>query len=366
MKYNFFKKFIIGCILIVLTLIGTFSVSRADIFKEYSILVDKMKVVAGDNLLVQDKNNLLVITNASFASINGNETVYVLDVISDKLGCGIGRKNLLLLRSSPSQPLYMFFFNKEKKRAGYLELSSKLDLKALMNLKPEEIFLKAKFFDLPWEEIIKAPQGWEKRLKDNGLGFNEFKFVSVALLWTLGLPQEVIKAIEIHDHLCPGVLSGYFVVKLILSELPPKEDSSYVWVASPAWCKEDLILSMLNTTPGKRNIFLFSIPEENKGKLKDKNAAGIIFQSSRKGDGGKGLVVGFNWEKLRADAGVSAELPRWEGGLITATFMLRNAKDYQKYAYVIKKFELGKGEKPSDYVDMGTNPWKKLGLWLED
>lgn len=355
------KLYIIGMLLLIIGLLPPMALCS-----DYIPIIASIKAFAGDDLSVRNKSDLLTISNASFVRLNDNETINILDLIYEKFGCSEGRKNLILLRSNPSHPFYLFFFNKERKKAAYFEIPLNLAPKSLPDLKPEEIFSKAKLFDVPWDEILKNASGWEKRLKSMGMGPNELKLVSVALLWTVGLPQEVVKAIEIHDHLCPGVLSGLFIGNLLLSELPPQQDTSYFWIGSPVWCKEDLILSMLNTTPGKRNIFLFPLSDESKKHLKDKNSAGILIQTSRKTGEGKGIVVGFDWERLRKDTGITGEISKWEERLITSHYMLNNYKHYQKYAYVIKKFEIQKGDKPESYIEQCTNPWKKLTLWIEE
>jgi formylmethanofuran dehydrogenase subunit E-like metal-binding protein len=297
--------------------------------------------------------------------VGGEETLSILDPIYEQLGCSQGRGNLILLRSEPHHPHYLFFFNREKEKAAYFEINSKLRLENLENKKQEEIFSRIIVTDLSREELFKNPMRWEKRSKEKIFGGNEVRLISVSFLWMEGLPQEVIKAAEIHDHICPGLLSGYFIVKFVLEELPPREGMDYFIIGSPVWCKDDMIQSMLNMTPGKRNFVVLPLTDKEKEHLKDKNAAGIFLQFDRKMGGGKGLVIGLDWDKFQGDAGVKREGFPWEWRLRLALYMARHLKDYQKYVYVIKKFDMEKGERPETYFSLGINPWKKIGLWIE-
>lgn len=333
--------------------------------QSFSILIEKVRLQAIEVLDVKEKINLLTVTNASFARVGGEETLSILDSIYEQLRCSQGRGNLILLRSEPQHPLYLYFFNREKEKAAYFEIHSKLGLENLENKKQEEIFSRMIVTDLSREELFKNPFRWEKRFKEKIFGGNEARLISISFLWMERLPQEILKAIELHDHLCPGLLSGYSITKFVLYELPPKESMDYFVIGSPVWCKDDLIQSMLNTTSGKRNFMVLPITDKEKEHLKDKNVAGIFLQFDRKGGGGKGLVVGFDWKKLEEEAGMRREGFPWEWRLRLALYMARHLKDYQKYVYVIKKFDMEKGEKPETYFSIGMNPWKKVGLWIE-
>ncbi len=333
--------------------------------QNFSLLIEKVKLQAIEVLDVKEKINLLTVTNASFTRVGGEETLSILDPIYEQLGCSQGRRNLILLRSVPQHPLYLFFFNREKEKAAYFEINPKLRLENLETKKQEEIFSRIIVTDLSREELFKNPTRWEKRFKEKIFGGNEVRLISISFLWMERLPQEILKAIELHDHLCPGLLSGYSITKFVLDEIPPMESMDYFVIGSPVWCKDDIIQSILNTTPGKRNFVVLPITDKEKEHLKDKNVAGIFLQIDRKGGGGKALVVGFDWKNLEEEAGIRREGFPWEWRLRLALYMARHLKDYQKYIYVIKKFDMEKDEKPETYFSIGMNPWKKMGLWIE-
>lgn len=333
--------------------------------QEILTLIEKIKREASEVLEVRQKENLLTVTNASFVRLGVEETLPLLDLLYEQLGCSFGRKNLILLRSNLLHPFYLFFFNREKEKAGYVELNPKLTLKNLESRRQEEIFSRIMVTDLGREDLLKNPALWDKRFKEKVFGGNETRLVSVSFLWMEGLPQEILKAMELHDHLCPGLLSGYFIVKFVLEEIPPQEEMDYFVIGSPVWCKEDLIQSYLNATPGKRNMVILALSDKEREHLKDKNAAGIFFQFRRKSGGGKILVPGFDWKRLEEDAGVKREGLPWLWRLKLSLFMARHLGEYKKYVYSIKKGEMEQGETLEDYFSIGLNPWKRIGLWID-
>lgn len=333
--------------------------------QEFLPLIEKVKNQAAEVLEVKERRNLLVVTNASFTRLGGEETLPLLDSLYEQLGCSYGRKNLILLRSNPYHPLYLFFFNREKEKAAYFEVNPKLTLKNLGSKGEEEIFSRVVVTDLGQEDLFKNPGHWEKRFKEKIFGGNEARLISVSFLWREGISQEILKAMEIHDHVCPGLLSGYFLAKFVLDELPPQEETNYFVIVSPVWCKDDLIQSYLNTTPGKRSLVVLPLSDKEREHLREKDVAGIFFQFPRESGRGKILVPGFDWKRLEEDAGVKREGPAWLWRMKLALFMAKNLDQYKKYAYLIKRIEMEKGEKPEDYFSIGLNPWKRIGLWTE-
>ncbi|MGQ9509610.1 MAG: FmdE family protein [Thermodesulfobacteriota bacterium] len=333
--------------------------------QEWFKLVERVMILAGEIMEVKDKSSLLTLTNASFVKLGKEETLPLLDVIYEKVGCSLGKKNLILLRSSPNRSLYLFFFNREKGRIAYFEIHPSLSLRNLDGKREEDIFSKMTLLDFQWEEILRKPSEWEKRFKEKFFGEIESRLISIAILWIEGLPQEVMRAVELHDHLCPGLLSGYYITKFVLDELTPMEGMDYFVIGSPVWCKDDMVQSMLNTTPGKRNFVVLPLTEKEKEHLKDQNVTGIFLQFNKKSGGGKGLVVGFDWKRLEKDAGFDRERFPGTWRLWLALYMTRHLNDYLKYIYVIKKFDIEKGEKPENYFSVKLNPWEKIGLWKD-
>jgi len=329
-------------------------------------LLKRARELAGQVLEVKGRGNLLAITNASFARVRGEETISLLDLIQQQTGCSQGAKNLIALRSAPDRPLYLFFFNREREEAAYLELKPEVDWREWMGEDRGEIFSRVTLAELPVEDILADPAKWEKRFQaEKMFGGDEIRLASISLLWREGLPQELIKALEIHDHICPGLLSGYFLVRFLLDQLSPHRDADYFVVSSPVWCKDDLVQSVLNVTVGKENLIVFPLSDSEKEHLADPNAAGIFFQRHRRMGGAKGIVLGFDWRRMAEDARLEGDWYSWGSRLRLALFMARHREEYARYVYTIKRLQLEPGEELKGYFPMGDNPWKRVGLWRD-
>ena len=139
---------------------------------------------------------------------------------------------------------------------------------------------------------------------------------------------------------------------------------SYYIISSPPWCKDDALQVMLNTTVGKQTMAVLPLSAADTAKLNPEaqDATGIYFRYDSNAKTGQGVVLGFDWDKLYQDSGVSGNGFSWEY-LRLDQFMSVHAQDCLKYVHIIKKFDLDPGTAPSDYARPGVNPWIKLGLW---
>jgi len=217
--------------------------------------------------------------------------------------------------------------------------------------------------------LIGQTDAFDKLSKEKLMGGNEFRLLMITSLWVKGIPMEMRNSISFHDHFCPGVTSGFYIVEFLNNDFPLAKDESYYVIASPQWCKDDAIQTILNTTAGKRSLAVIPLNDADKKCLSEqaKNAAGIYFKHNRTQKTSTGVVLAFDWDKIRTDAGIkpaqqktpTAETVRLAG------FMFENLKNYKKYVTVIKGLSLKDGETPEDYARVGVNPWKKLGLWNE-
>ena len=89
------------------------------------------------------------------------------------------------------------------------------------------------------------------------------------------LPQDLIKCIDFHGHLCPGLVYGYMVAKeaIYLLELKRSGDEEIIAICENDSCAVDALQVLLGTTIGKGNLIF-----KNYGK----NAYTIIRRSNKK------------------------------------------------------------------------------------
>lgn len=304
---------------------------------------------------------MLVITNAGYVRLQGKETAPLLDGLQQVIGVSPGKGNLLVLHEAPYKPLFVFCYNAKTDKAAYLEFSVKGTAGGAENISltketEEEAFLVRQAQTGKVEE-------WGKEKKFGG---NEYRLSMITRVWRTGLSQELRNALLFHDHLCPGVTSGYYLARFILKHFPLAPGESYLMIASPVWCKDDALQVILNTTAGKRSFAVIPLAEADKACLAEeaKEAAGIIIRYHRQEKKGAAAVLGFSWDKLRAELGWPAtQKPSAADNLKLAQGMIERAGDFEKYVKVIKTTPLTDGSGPEEWVRPGVNPWAKAGLW---
>jgi formylmethanofuran dehydrogenase subunit E-like metal-binding protein len=55
---------------------------------------------------------------------------------------------------------------------------------------------------------------------NGSFGGNEFSLVGISNVWAKNASFDFIQASAFHDHLCPGVTSGYMLANYVESKLP--------------------------------------------------------------------------------------------------------------------------------------------------
>jgi formylmethanofuran dehydrogenase subunit E len=70
------------------------------------------------------------------------------------------------------------------------------------------------------------------------------------------LPQDLIKCIDFHGHLCPGLVYGYLVAKEAISllELKRSNDEEIIAISENDSCAVDALQVLLGATAGKGNL----------------------------------------------------------------------------------------------------------------
>jgi len=356
------KSFILSILMILIYTTATLGVANKDAYKNAYTIGIEAASYAMKKLQKPQAGKMLVITNAGFIRIDGIESPPALDAVSKIAGASIGSGSLISLHSAPQRPLFFFFYNPNKGDSLYLEFSS--IQKDAKKTKPSIERYESNFLGL-----IGQTDAFDKLSKEKLMGGNEFRLLMITSLWVKGIPMEMRNSISFHDHFCPGVTSGFYIVEFLKNDFPLAKDESYYVIASPPWCKDDAIQTILNTTVGKRSLAVIPFNDEDKKCLAEqaKNVAGIYFKHNRADKTSTGLVLAFDWDKIRTDAGIKPSQQKTPPSetVKLAGFMFDNLKNYKRYVTVIKGFSLKDGEMPEDYARVGVNPWKKLGLWNE-
>lgn len=304
----------------------------------------------------QKEKQLLVITNITYTVRQRPECAVIVDELSRLTGVAHSKGNLIILQDSPNKPPFVYFFNAQRDKALYIELDK--DVKSIKTKLPRQNI----------SALLSKDEDFETFSKEKPFKGNEYRLLMITSLWGKGLmTNELINAVRLHNHYCPGVTSGYHIGNFILENLPLSEGQGYVFIASPMWCKDDALQVMLDTTPGKRSFYALPLKDKEKECLKEeaKKIAGIVFRYNRLKKEGDLTVLSYDWDEIRKDAGASESMKSLTNAVKLTHYMMSERDLYKKYVGIIKSVKLNANETPEDFIGIGINTFEKLGLFKE-
>ncbi|MFQ3574756.1 MAG: FmdE family protein, partial [Thermodesulfovibrionales bacterium] len=185
------------------------------------------------------KTNYFIVTNIPYVVRQKPQCVIMVDEISRAAGVSQFKGNLVILQDSPFKTPFIYFFNPTNQKAIYIEIDKDLN------------GIKSKKIKTDINKFFTNDAEFETLKKDKSFSGNEYRLLMITSIWSKGLLRsDLVYAVMLHNHYCPGVTSGYHIASFILKNFPLTEGQGYVFIASPMWCKDDAIQVMLDTTPG--------------------------------------------------------------------------------------------------------------------
>ena len=333
------------------------------------------------DLGVQPANpNLCVLTNAPYVKQGAESAARCLDVIQDTTGCSHAKKNLLFYHACVSNPLRIVLFDKGSGKGvaltGARNGSPLTDpCSPVAATASKAGFEKAKLV-LGGKKILEA-DAFKEVMKRLGPA-EGFSIASILDAWAGGVPFDFLKACEFHNHFCPGVTSGYLIVKMINEKYPLEKGQKYVWIGSPPKCGDDAIQVLLDLTPGKRTCFIKGLSPAQRKKIKVEeplnNVQGILVVWDNKANKGKGVVFKYNWGKVCEIAGLKFSDFRPPKGRKDPRFFTTRLKGNRAVMpYLDKPAELVgvaveidvSPEMYMKLISAGSNPYEAAGLTAE-
>ena len=308
--------------------------------------------------------NILAMTDAGYAIVGGEAggktTEECIDGITASSGCTIGKGNLLLIHRSKEKTLWFAFFNKSSGECVYLEVNNsvfELSVSEVMALPDDKVFTKIAKANIGADELFANPGAWPKVF-----GGNEFSIITIANVWAKGAPYEFLKAAEFHNHICPGLTSGYIIVKYLDENLPLQSPNDrYEIIGCPPWCKDDAFQVIFDKTVGKRFVAMHLTPEDS---AQLPGVAGIYIRWDGATNTGHGLVLAFNWTKAREVSKISPSLEPYRS--LRKLKMDLEMMDYldlpEMFVSTVKEFDLNSKAELMELKYAGNNPYVELGL----
>jgi formylmethanofuran dehydrogenase subunit E-like metal-binding protein len=292
--------------------------------------------------------DVLALTNAGYAVIGDQTTEECLDAVMEVTGCTPGKGNLLNILSPPWKALWFGFYDKKTGEAVYMKVKDDGTGYAIQ---------EAEKIDA--ETVLADVEGWNPGVFDHML--------PVVNIWAHEkTPYIFMKAVELHDHLCPGVSSGFLLARYMEKELPIEDatNQSYRVIACPNWCKDDYFQMAWDCTPGKSGLFVKKLTADETSALTEKfgtRVAGIFIRWDAASKTGDGLVLGFDFDKA-TEMSNSEGWPRWAARLQQDIILMDAADSPETFVSTIKEFSLADEDELFALQGAGVHPLKVLGV----
>jgi len=283
---------------------------------------------------------LLLMTNAPYVRIGSQGALPYLDQAQELTGCRVGRGNLLFFQRPQAHPLRLMLFKKAGGDAVIISQEGESWLSETLNLS---------------ETAISAPSFWKTVPQKFKAGADMSTLAVIANVWAKGGPYDFLKSAEFHNHICPGLISGYMMAHYILTRYPLKEGERYTVVACPVWCKEDALQVILDCTAGKKGLVVKHLSKEQADKISVANPAGFLLVWNEQKKTGKGMALSFDFNRLNA---LSPEgMPK----SVTVLAALEYLDKPDQFVSVSSEFDLNE-KRYNDMIEAGSNPYEIAGL----
>lgn len=314
-----------------------------------------------------DSGDLIVLTNAGYAEMDGQTTEGVIDGLTETSGVRRGQNRLLEIQSHAAKPLYAAIYDTASGLCAYLQANPAFPE---FNVAPTDMAAADLFAirsvqnihpDFLYANSAEAAARFDEKI----FGGNEFAVVTIANAVAAGAPAYAVRSFEFHDHYCPGVTSGIMMAQFVKENLPPASASGGYFVQGvQPWCKEDALMVMLNATPGKSGYAATFPADADKARWlpEFQNASTIVYRKD--GDTGRwdGQVLGFAWGETDCPTTGNSVIDK----LCADLWYLERLDVPEDFVTVLHSFELPEGTQPKDYARPGVDPMEMLGLTVSE
>ncbi len=325
--------------------------------------MDQLKFEKGDQ-------NVLILTNAGHAIVDGQTTQAAIKGLTAESGNSVGDSNLFQVLRPYWKPVWFYFFDKATGEAVFLQADSQALNKSseeFAALQDDQVFSKVSKANVDMDYLLNHTDEGNATFKGAFNG-NEFSLVGMSNVWARTDAFDFLQATAFHDHLCPGVTSGYMLAKFVENKMPITNISteSYKVIACPNWCKDDLLQMRWDATPGKSGMFVMALTDTEKKALNAKynqsDVAGIYIRWNDTAKEGDALVLAFNWTRARElDGTASYKGPSWAPKLIEDIRLMEYWNQPELVVSVIKEFKVD-ASKLALLQNAGMHPFKVAGV----
>ncbi len=318
-------------------------------------LMTKVFDAAEEELGELDAENILIITDIGSPT---ESYVYLDDFYAEFYGNGLlYTKNLLAVQNPRNSPLWFAFFDKSSGLCTFIEVNcqgkGKISYQVTENINFECLSADAD-----------SRAEWNAKIDEKVFKGREFAIVTITNAWATGdLDYELMQCLEIHNHFCPGVSSGYVLANWMEENYPLKAGVSYTVFSCPNWCKEDVFVKRWDATPGKSGVWVAALTDEEKEALGGSPAGIFVVTDTNKGTM-KAVVLGFDFTPVNEKCGAQNGDPAWISKYLMDLWLL----DKDNWDGLVEEIEVIDIDAATlnEMKQADTNPYVVLGLLEEE
>jgi formylmethanofuran dehydrogenase subunit E-like metal-binding protein len=264
-------------------------------------------------------------------------------------------QNLLVVQNARNSPLWFAFFDKCSGNCTYIEVSYENESEISYQVTE----------NIDFDKLSKTPKSkaaWGEKVNSTIFNGREFAILTICNGWATGkLDYELMQCLELHNHFCPGVSSGFVLANWMEENYPLEENVSYTVFSCPSWCKEDVFVKRWDTTPGKGGIWVSSLTDDEKEALGG-SPAGIFVVTDKNAGTMKAVVLGFNFDIVNAECGAKADDPAWISKYLADLWLMDKENwDTEELVSVISVTDIDEATL-NEMKQAGNNPYVVLGL----
>ncbi|WP_419655692.1 hypothetical protein Dvar_47890 [Desulfosarcina variabilis str. Montpellier] len=303
-----------------------------------------------------NSKDLIALSNAGYAEVYSEVTMGALDGLSRTLGVSRGNNSLVEIHSAAGKDLWFAIYHQRSGYCVYLQVDPDALNSGLGYGQGDRqsIFSIAVIEQINAAHLFENAELYAEKFSNSIFGGNEFRIVTICNAVAKDAPAYAVRSFEFHDHYCPGVTGGILMAQYIKGFYPIDNGGSYfVQGVSPS-CKEDALMVMLNTTPGKKGYSVTFPTDEDIAAWPEwaQTARNVIYWKETSSSPWIALVL----EKLSADTGC----PDYGNSVLTKLcsdlWYLDRLDQPEEFITVLKEIELPEGAEPKDYARPGVDP----------
>lgn len=318
-----------------------------------TIAMDEIDFDYGDS-------DVVVLTDAGRVVVDGQTTEKVISGITKVSGLQNGDSTLFQINRADWKDLWFYFYNRDTGKGLYLvpkEGYFRLTDAAVESLPPENAFSTIEVVSGDIYQMLEDTNAGNKT--QEVLGADAFSLLSLANAWAYGAPYDLMNAASLHNHFCPGVSSGYILAKYVEENMPLTDETSYVVVSCPTWCKEDIYNVLWDMTPGKGGVDTSAVfTNEDQTYLTEKygiRPAGIFVLWNSQENSGKGIALGFRFDDSEWTG------PSWGSKIYQTVDMVQNLNNPGDYVEVMEEFTVD-ADLLAELENPLNNPYEVVGM----